>query len=57
MRSCHYLMVEIHLFPDFSKASDTAKKALVDLVGGIDELSGKMSSYYENFYSEAEKLP
>jgi phage-related protein len=44
-----------YVFPNFVKASETAKKALVDLAGGIDSLSSKMSSYYENFYTEAEK--
>lgn len=44
-----------YVFPNFAKASDEAKKSLSDLAGGLEELSGKMSSYYDNFYSSAEK--
>jgi hypothetical protein len=38
------------VFPNFVKASDTAKKALVDLAGGIDSLSSNLSSYCRKLY-------
>mgnify|MGYP000128425357 CR=1 FL=1 len=43
------------VFPQFEKASADAKKAFVDLSGGLDTLASKMSSYYGNFYSSEEK--
>ena len=43
------------VFPQFEKASADAKKAFVDLSGGLDTLASKMSSYYGNFFSSEEK--
>ena len=43
------------VFPQFEKASADAKKAFVDLSGGLDTLASKMSSYYGNFYYSEEK--
>jgi tetratricopeptide (TPR) repeat protein len=44
-----------NVFPNFISASNDAKIALVELSGGIENFSGMLSSYYDNFYSDAEK--
>jgi hypothetical protein len=40
----------------FAELSDAAVSALIAAAGGIDGLASSASSYYQNFYTEAERL-
>jgi len=40
----------------FADLSDAAVQSLIKASGGIDKLSASASSYYQNFYSEEERL-
>lgn len=43
------------VMPQFAKLTDNATTALLDSLGGADGLAQAASSYYQNFYSEAER--
>lgn len=41
--------------PGLAALSDKATTALINAAGGIDKLVGNLSSYYDNYYTEAER--
>ena len=43
------------VLPGLAALSLSAKQALVSFSGGIETLQGRLSSYYNNYFSEAEK--
>lgn len=43
------------ILPNFANLADEAKKSLIDMAGGIDNLSAAVATYYDKFYSEEEK--
>ena len=43
------------VMPQFAKLTDNATSTLLDAIGGADALAQSASSYYQNFYSEAER--
>ena len=42
-------------FEDLQKLSFDAAAALIELAGGIDNLTNQLGSYYQNFYTEEER--
>lgn len=42
-------------FDDLQRLSFDAAAALIELAGGIDNLTGQLNSYYQNFYTEEER--
>lgn len=47
-------MLDLRLI-DLSLSGAAAASSVIEAAGGVDELTGVYSSYYENFYSEAER--
>ena len=43
------------VMPQFAKLTDNATASLLEAMGGADALAQSASSYYQNFYSEAER--
>lgn len=43
-------------FPQLTNLSISAKESIVSLAGGLDSLTSKLNTYYENFYSQEEQL-
>ncbi len=43
------------VMPQFAKLTDSATNTLLDAIGGADALAQSASTYYQNFYSEAER--